>query len=431
MRRPRRRLQRRLVVAFATYALVVAALFGFYAIIFMYTVEDAFFDAMLVQEVEAQKAARLATGAWATPRDTAMTLHEDSATFPEDLAARHAEEPRRREFDGRDGHHFHLAGITLPGATAPSAWIVAEVGDRLVVRPVRDRVFMLLALSALFVVVVALPVAVWLARRTTTPLGRLVARVDEATPDRLPRDLAQGFGDDEVGVLARGLDGLVARIDAFVAREQAFTRDAGHELRTPLALIVAACEARLAAPDTDAGSQATLREVHRAALQIGETLAMLLALAREVEPSPTTSLLAPVLERVVLEQAPLLGVRAVEVVVDVRDEARIALPAAVLHSVLGNLVGNAFAHTAEGEIRITTESNTLRIANPAPTAVLAERLDTARPFVKGEASHGLGLGLVIVKRLCAHHGLALHVEEGDGLATVVLPLANLPHGAHA
>ena len=38
-------------------------------------------------------------------------------------------------------------------------------------------------------------------------------------------------------MVAHALNEMRARVDAFVAREQAFTRDTSHELRTPLSVI--------------------------------------------------------------------------------------------------------------------------------------------------------------------------------------------------
>ena len=51
---PRRRLRNRLMLAFAGFTVVVAAVFGLYAAVFAYTVEDQFFDTMLEREAAAQ-----------------------------------------------------------------------------------------------------------------------------------------------------------------------------------------------------------------------------------------------------------------------------------------------------------------------------------------------------------------------------------------
>jgi hypothetical protein len=44
---PRQRIQRRLMLAFATFTLGVSALFGLFAMAFVYTVEDKFMDRLL------------------------------------------------------------------------------------------------------------------------------------------------------------------------------------------------------------------------------------------------------------------------------------------------------------------------------------------------------------------------------------------------
>ena len=48
-------LQRRVMLAFSAFALLLAALYGLYALVFMYAVEDSFFAATLEQEAIAQQ----------------------------------------------------------------------------------------------------------------------------------------------------------------------------------------------------------------------------------------------------------------------------------------------------------------------------------------------------------------------------------------
>ena len=417
MTRPALRLQSRLMVAFAGFALFTAALFGLYGIVFMYAVEDAFFDAMLEQEVAAQLRQHAATGRWAEPRDPAMRIHADSASFPDDLKALHDAEPSRREFPGHDGRHYHLKAMNPPAPASP-AWLVAEVSGQLVVRPIRDRVFLLLAASGLLIVVLALLTGYWLARRTAAPLSRLVALVDTMSPARLPRDFAPAFQDHEVGILARGLEALAGRIDAFIAREQEFTRDASHELRTPLAVIRSAAERLMTEPGlSDAGRQ-HVGHTRQSALQLEQTVMTLLSLAREDQPGATAAPVAvlPVLERVIVEQSPLLDDKAVEVEVTVPQDTSLALPAPVLHILLSNLIGNAFAHTDAGEVRIDVEGGRLRIANHGDGIDPAQRWRSQQPFSKREGSRGFGLGLAIVRRLCDRYAIDLRIESEDDRA---------------
>ncbi|MGY1459604.1 sensor histidine kinase [Luteimonas sp. A534] len=412
--RPRRRLQHRLMLAFGGFALLVAALYGFYVVLFVYLVEDRFFHGLLQQEAQAQLAHHAAHGDWTRPQLHFVAVHADPATLPDGLGAWLAEEPLRREFPGHDGRHYHLQALQPPAPAAP-AWLVAEVSQQLAVRPMRSGILQWLAWSSLAVLALALLLGAWLARRMTAPLSRLAALVDEATPSRLPAGFSDAFPDDEVGTLARGLERLIARIDDFVAREREFSRDASHELRTPLAVIRSACERLAARDDLDVESRLQLDHVRQSAHQLEQTVATLLALAREEHSAEAASEVAvlPLLERVIVDQAPLLDGRAVEVRLDVAPGTRAHLPATVLHIVLSNLVGNAFAHTPAGEVAIDVDGDWLRIANPGGGIAAG----AFQPFVKGEASAGFGLGLAIVRRLGERHGIALRFDT-DGAGTV-------------
>ena len=423
MKRPARRLQRRLMLAFAAFALLTAAVFGMYAVIFMYAVEDEFFEAMLDQEVAAQLRHHAEAGAWATPRDASMTLHVDIATFPDDLRASYASEPQRHEFPGLAARHYHLKQINPPAPSA-RAWLVAEVSGQLVVRPMRDRILVLLAGSGLFIVAGALLVGYWLARRTTEPLARLAERVDTLSPDHLPDDIARGFGDDEVGILARGLEALAGRIQAFIAREQEFTRDASHELRTPLAVIRSAVERLITEPQLSEAGRAHLHHVRQSVLQLEQTVTSLLSLAREQHGARTDENVAvlPVLERVIIEQSVLLEGKPVSVEVEVAHSLQLRIPEPALHILLSNLIGNAFAHTAGGTVRIDVEHGRLRITNSVDGSDPASRWQQPQAFSKREGSAGHGLGLTIVRRLCDVYGIDLRIDDAHGVVVASIGL---------
>lgn len=413
--------------AFGGFAVFVALLYGFYVVLFVYLVEDRFFDGLLRKEAQAQLAHHAAHGTWTRPQLPFVAVHPDATTLPDGLVTWLAEEPSRREFPGRDGRHYHLVALepSAPATADPApAWLVAEVSQQLAVRPMRSGILQWLAASSLAVLALALLLGAWLARRMTAPLSQLARLVDEATPSRLPAGFSTDFPDDEVGTLARGLDHLIARIDAFVAREREFTRDASHELRTPLAVIRSACERVAAREELDAGSRRQLDHVRQSAHQLEQTVSTLLALAREGHAAEAANEVAllPLLERVIVDQSPLLDGREVDVRLDVPAGTTAHLPPAVLHIVLSNLVGNAFAHTDAGEIAINVEGEWLRIVNPGG-AIAAGAFE---PFAKGESSAGFGLGLAIVRRLGERHGIELHFRTVRESTTVRLGLWTIP-----
>ncbi|MCQ4166564.1 sensor histidine kinase [Tahibacter harae] len=412
-----RRLQRRLMGVLALFTLAVAGLFGLYAMAFMYATEDAFFSAMLQQEAAAQYAARERSGRWSTPAQGFMHVYENTGELPDGLDQLLAAEPQRHELPGRDGRHYHL--LALHARDGARAWLAAEVSSQLVVRPRRQQVLGILAWSALGLIVLALLLGYLLARRTTAPLARLVGRVDGISAQHWPQDLAQGFRDDEVGALARALQALLRRLHAFVEREREFTRDASHELRTPLSVIRTAAESLQNEALSAVGRQ-QLQHLHQSALQLQQTVTTLLTLAREEETSAATAApapLLPLLERVIVEQAPLLDGKPVEVHLDIAPALASTVPASVLHILLSNLIGNAFAHAEDGAVEIGSSDGRLHIANRAAVldSAAAQRL-VDEPYARREGSAGFGLGLVIVRRLGERFGLDLRISLDEGAA---------------
>ncbi|KRA40067.1 HAMP domain-containing sensor histidine kinase [Pseudoxanthomonas sp. Root630] len=408
---PRRRLRNRMMLVFAGFTLVLAALFGLYTLLFVYTVEDQLFDTLLEREAAMQLDHYTAHGRWSPPRNGFMSVVERRDDLPDGIGDVLDEEPARREFAGAQGRHYHLRMLDPP-APATRAWLVAEVSGLLAVRPMRGEMLQLLAWTGAIAVALALLLGGWLARRTTAPLSRLADAVGEATPERLPPNFAAGFPDDEVGLLARRLDDLIARVRAFVEREREFTRDASHELRTPLTVIRAASERLSADTALSEDARASVEHIGQSASHLEQTVALLLALAREqpalaAASAPATRVL-PVLERVVVEQSPLLEGKHVQVTLDVPTDLTSTLAAPVLQVLLANLVGNAFAHTREGRVAIVADDDALCIANPGR----AVREGDFAAFAKSEDSTGFGLGLSIVRRLCERHAIDLRFD-GD------------------
>lgn len=416
-------LRRRLMWAFALFSLFTAGLFGLYALTFMYAVEDSLLEATLSREAAAMQRHHAATGAWGEPHERYITLHASADDFPDDLRTLHRQEPWRREFPGQAGRHYHV--LALAGADgAPAAWLVAEVSQRLVVRPMRGEVLGLLSATALLLLALSLAVAAWLARRIALPLARLAASVDSLDPGDPPRHLGDGYRNDEVGLLARRLEQLAERLRDFVGREREFTRDVSHELRTPLTVIRSASERLLTHPGLDAAARDSVQHLHVSSLQLQQSIDLLLALAREPDaaiaaPAEPVRVL-PVLERVIVDQSPLAGGRELQFDITVPERLAAHLPEVVLRTLLSNLVGNAMAHGADGVISIGSDGQRLLIANPLPPGDDAGN----GPFERRrDASPGLGLGLGIVQRLCERHGITLEVDRPPGRVVVAFSLS--------
>ena len=284
---------------------------------------------------------------------------------------------------------------------------------------------LLLTLGSMFIgIVLAVLMALRMARRVAQPLASLAEGVRDFDPSLPTGAAVMVNADAEVLVVAQALDEMRARVQALVARERAFTRDVSHELRTPLAVIRSTAAQALHDDGMRSDSRRLLTMALNAAEQMERTVTSLLTLARDdllVGPAMPTRIL-PTLEQVVVEQSLVISGRDISLDLRVPAHAALHVSETVLHMLLSNLLGNAFAHTASGNIRVTFVDGTLRISNPVDDdrneRVVPKLHTLAVPGVRRDDSPGYGFGLDIVARLCARAGLALHWQRHEGVFDV-------------
>jgi two-component system OmpR family sensor kinase len=273
------------------------------------------------------------------------------------------------------------------------------------------------------------------ALRPVERLRREAAAIsDRDTGRRLPVPATQ----DEIAALAVTLNGLLARLQDALQRERAFVADAGHELRTPLAIL--RTELELAArPGRSAES---LRSAVEAAGEETDRLIRLaedlLLLARADSGQPFVRVVDVRLAELLAAAADGAGSRAAakDVTMGVRcaGELTVAADADRLRQAIDNLLDNAVRHTGHGSMVDIAASATSRGSvlievldrGPGfPPAFLPraferfQRAEAARPRDSG----GTGLGLAIVRAIIlAHGGTVVVGNRPDGGAVVGIEL---------
>ena len=418
MTRQRYSLRRRVIAALVATVLATSAVFGLTTFIFAYTLEDRLFSNALTGEIARQQQSWRRDGALTTPEVAYIKIYLGKARLPTDLAARVAANPQQREFYGAAGRHYHVEHFMLDRHTGVAsggtpAVAVAEVSRYLLVRPVRDGMIQFLIGLSLSIALVMALLGWWLANRAMRPLSRLARNVADGS-ETVPVVRAEDYPANEIGVLAGALGQAFLRIRGFVDRERSFTRDASHELRTPLAVIRGAAEVIAQRGNLPAPIPETLRRIETATIDMTQTLDLLLALAREGDALPVESItLRPVVEKAIATAAVRFPASRLAVSNDVAGDATIIVEPTSSQLVLNNLIGNAFQHAAAANLRIGFSGNCLTIGDDGPG--LGTATDAFAPFIKGEASEGSGLGLDIVRRLCAAAGIELTSGAGpDG-----------------
>ena len=159
--------------------------------------------------------------------------------------------------------------------------------------------------------------------------------------------------------LADALGRYSDRLVQLVARERQFTRDASHELRSPLTVIQISSELLLADETlTDAGRRAAER-IRRAAGDMDELTNAFLLLAREDEvglPASSVCINDVVSEELARAQQAAEGKPVVSRFTE-NHRLHVDAPERVLAILVGNLLRNAFSYTDRGEVDVSIDAD--------------------------------------------------------------------------
>ena len=258
--------------------------------------------------------------------------------------------------------------------------------------------------------------ALWLVKIVMRPVDTLATHVKSIVPGAPRVRLEEADADPELDLIARAFDDTLDRYDELVERERAFARDASHELRTPLAVILTGIELLETTPADDLAVAGRLGRVRAAAEQMQALTEGLLFLARS-DPPPSV---APYAVSAVLDDAVRIQRLATPQALDLRivagGEPWLTVPRGLLLCVLGNVLRNAVEHGGDGPIAIRLDVDGVTIEDTGPgieTSLLPGVFDRNR---RGATSSGEGLGLYIVRRICARAGwsLSMHTAAGAG-----------------
>jgi signal transduction histidine kinase len=234
-----------------------------------------------------------------------------------------------------------------------------------------------------------------------------------ARPVRAIRDDAVRLGDGDFSIephqsgvaeldeTAEALAETAGRLEAMLARERAFSADASHQLRTPLAALRLAIETEVLDPRPD--RQAVLDDAIGEIDRLEVTVATLLDLARDRPLTRSrldvTAFTAGIHRR---WSGPLAERgRSLRCEVRGRVEARVSRP--VLEQIVEVLIGNAVDHGC-GRIRVVISSSGENLDVTVADEGTIDR-DAAQLFVRRDPeATGHGVGLYLARSLAEAEG---------------------------
>jgi two-component system, OmpR family, sensor kinase len=287
-----------------------------------------------------------------------------------------------------------------------------------------DQLILILVIGSAAAGLLAAGGVAWIMRRGLRPIETMAAQADEITAGDLTDRVTTHDPRTEVGRLGAAINGMLARIEDFIAEREAsqeatrqFFADASHELRTPLASLRANAELY------QQGALPGRRHVDEAMRRI------------TLESQRMSGLVDDMLRLARLDQQPGHEHEPVDVtalVTECAQRARTTDPGRTWHThvaggleaagdeellrrAIDNLLANVYAHTPDDAVATITAARrngsvSIEVSDDGPGVPAGQLPHIFERFYRaGVPSHrpGSGLGLAIVTAIAtAHNGTA-------------------------
>ena len=350
-----------------------------------------------------------------------------------------------REVSLEGGQKLLLVGCEVRTAGDQRYWVEAGAPMDDVEAHLRQWL-MFLVLGLPLVAAVAIGGGAFLVKRALLPVDRIAASAERISSQNLGERLPVAQTADELERLSIALNHMVDRLDQAFQYSRRFVADASHELRTPLTVLRGELESFVQEPQLPAEWRerlgSALEEVERLASIVEGLFAISRLDAGEAQAEWVRVDLAQLAAATADQMYLLAEDKRIELTCTAPKGVWVNGDRARLKQVVVNLLDNAIKYTGEGgavTVSVSTKDSkaVLEVTDNGvgiPPEALPRifdrffRVDKARSRELG----GAGLGLSIVKSICAaHHGrVEANSTPGQGSHfRVELPLASAPTSA--
>ena len=320
---------------------------------------------------------------------------------------------------------FYIVDFWLPFGWEDGVWVRGVTAA-----PDTADVLDELAVIALLVLPLAAVVgglgAYLLARSTFRPIDRIIRAAGAISEGRdLSRRIGLPPGRDEISRLGQAFDNMFARLEASFESEKQFTSDASHELRTPVAVILAQCEDARRGAQTPEQYAEAIDVIERQAERMSGLIAQLLQMTRLEQGTQRASFeqadLSGLVEVICGEQPQLP--HGITIQADIQPDVEAWFDVTLMSRLLQNLINNAARYGREnGHIWVSlrhVEHDAVLSVRDDGIGIPADRLDKIwQRFYQVETSRaaasGAGLGLPMVQQIAALHGGTVTVDSREG-----------------
>lgn len=400
----------RLFRLLSLFVIVVSMLYAIVVVVVAYATEDQVMHNILRTETHFLRT-QAERGVPVVPRHADMQLFLADETLPQrfrDILANASDDNEARD---KQGNYWHFMQFTMPDGK--TARLFLKANNLLAFSLISHNVLLLIVIFFSLIFALTVGLAYVLAKGLSQPLVALADACASEPPHIQDTEAFQR--QDELGELARALQQSFADLQDALHRESDFTRDVGHELRTPLAVIKNYLTLR---------KQRALRneEMHQLEYQVDKInlcVDALMALARSEELQARNIGLRGLVEEVLLSVDSDISLQNIHIDLHIDYRQTIQGHPALCHMLFLNLVNNALDYATQPTLRVTADERQCTFSNPAKTP-------PHDPFArqsKGDSSTGIGQGLYLVERIASVHGWRCSATYDEGWLHISLIFA--------
>ena len=273
----------------------------------------------------------------------------------------------------------------------------------------------------------------FLAKQTFRPFTEVIAKVNTITTENLHSrlEVPQTSGKDEIKELVTTFNYLLERLENGIMIQNNFLKNASHELKTPLTIIIGDLDVSLQQPRTNTQYEEILKSLRKDALHLKATLEGLLVLSglelsepQQMETIRIDEILWNVLEKKAIEYPESKVSFNLNAIADQEDLLSIYANKHMLFIALYNIVDNAIKFSSPAPVAIFALSNknklVIKITDQGPGISDTDKESIFDLFFRSDNTRhiqGQGLGLFITMQILKLHNINLIVDSEIGKGT--------------
>ncbi|ADU70067.1 sensor histidine kinase [Pantoea sp. At-9b] len=277
-------------------------------------------------------------------------------------------------------------------------------------------------ISQSILVLMTLLLAGWLLRKVLRPLRRLSRLMLRRAPGELT-PLPSLLPWSELQPLIIAFNRHLERLRGLLARQERFSADVSHQLRTPLTILKTQVGVALNSDDPQQWRESLhgMRHTLDDTVQLTDRLLQLAHIkARHGEDKSMTRVdLAAIVQQACFSGYAAARHKQIDLGYEGASHCEVQGDALLLAELCANLLDNAIKYTpAHGTVTARISAVGLEIEDSGPGIEDAHQQRALQPFSRldhGQQQPGTGIGLALVKDICTWHGAHLRLDRSPQL----------------